>query len=80
MSLQITLHDFLKHMYACSWTCTRNFSLQFGFPVLPVYFAHSQTSSLAGEVALVIAPQQLRSELAELKKKTKVPEVFDRGL
>lgn len=73
LSLQITFHGFLKHMCACAWTHTQNFSLHFGFPVPPVYFAHSQTSSLSGELALIIASQQLRSELAELKRKKRYP-------
>lgn len=77
LSLHITLHGFLKHMYACLWTHSQNFSLHFSFLVLPVYFAHSQTSSLTGEVSLIVAFQQLRSELAELRKKTKIPKVFD---
>lgn len=80
LSLHITLHGFLKHMCACSWAHSQNFSLHFSFLVLPVYFAHSQTSSLTGEVALIIVSQQLRSELAELKKKTKIPKFFDMGL
>lgn len=78
LNLHVTLRGFLKHMCACSWTHTKLLpAFQFSTPTC---LFCSLSDQFFGEVALIIASQQVRSELAELKKKTKIGKVFDMGL